>query len=116
MTDPQTAEENSPPSRFRATLHGTAFAGRERHLEDLQEGDPLLVVPDPPGPEEPGVWIHMSSGDPLGHLPPEIAAWLWPRLQTGAVARARAIRVHGMETPSWRRILVQVEVSEAPVA
>ena len=99
------------PAEFRATLHGIAFAGRERHLDTLEEGDPFLVVPDPPGGEEPGVWIHLPSGDPVGHLPPEIATWLWPHLQAGGGAQARVLRVHGAETPSWRRVVVQVELA-----
>lgn len=96
------------PRTFRATVHGTIFAGRERHLEALHEGDPLVLVPDPPGGDEPGVWIHLPSGDPVGHLPPEIASWLWPWLQQGGAARARALAVHGEDTPSWRRLLVEV--------
>jgi hypothetical protein len=96
------------PRTFRATVHGTVFAGRERHLERLRDGDPLMVVPDPPGDDEPGVWIHLTSGDPVGHLPPEISAWLWPWLRKGGAAQARAHTVHGAETPSWRRLLVEV--------
>jgi hypothetical protein len=98
------------PSAFRSTLHGTVFAGRERLLEELHDGDPVLVVPDPPGDDEPGVWIHLPSGEPLGHLPPEISHWLWPRLQAGERARATALRVHGEDAPSWRRVVVRVEL------
>lgn len=70
----------------------------------------MLVVPDPPGGDEPEVWIHLPSGDPVGHLPPEISAWLWPHLQAGGEAQAWALRVHGADTPSWRRLVVQVEL------
>lgn len=97
------------PRTFRATVHGTVFAGRERHLERLGAGDPVRLVPDPPGGDEPGVWVHLTSGDPVGHLPPEIAAWLWPWLRRGGVAEARALTVHGADTPSWRRLLIEVE-------
>jgi hypothetical protein len=98
------------PSAFRSTLHGTVFAGRERLLEELHDGDPVQVVPDPPGDAEPGVWIHLPTGEPLGHLPPEISRWLWPRLQAGDRARATALRVHGEDAPSWRRVVVRVEL------
>lgn len=110
MAQPPTPESGADPLTFHATLHGTVFAGRERHLDALQDGDPVVVVPDPPGTEEPEVWIHLPSGDPLGHLPPEIASWLWPRLHRGEHATATALRVHDADTPSWRRVVVEVEV------
>jgi hypothetical protein len=96
------------PHRFRATVHGIAFAGRDRHLTNLRPGDSLLVIPDPPGEEEPGVWIHLDSGEPIGHLPPEIAEWLWPWLARGGAAVARACAVHGLDVPTWRRLVVEV--------
>jgi hypothetical protein len=96
------------PRVFRATVHGTVFAGRDRHLEELRAGDEVLLVPDPPGEDEPEVWVHLTSGDPLGHLPPEICRWLWPWMRGGGAAHARALRVGGADTPSWRRLLVEV--------
>lgn len=96
------------PRVFRATVHGTVFAGRDRHLEELRAGDEVLLVPDPPGEDEPEVWVHLTSGDPLGHLPPEICRWLWPWMRGGGGAQARALRVGGADTPSWRRLLVEV--------
>ena len=104
--DPQSPE----PSSFRSTLHGTVFAGREQLLEELHDGDRVLVIPDPPGTDDPEVWIHLSTGEPVGHLPPEINAWLWPRLREGERASATALRVHGEEIPSWRRVVVKVEL------
>jgi len=102
------------PLRFRATVHGIAFAGRDRHLGKLRPGDGLLVIPDPPGGEEPGVWIHLDSGEPIGHLPPEIAEWLWPWVARGGTAAARACAVHGLEVPSWRRVVVEVTCQPRP--
>lgn len=96
------------PPRFRATVHGTVFGERERHLERIHEGDDLTLIPDPPVQESPEVWVHLSTGEPVGHLPPEINAWLAPWLLRGGAARARAIRVSGRETPSWRRLLLEV--------
>lgn len=97
------------PTQFRATVHGIAFADRERHLDGLSEGDRLVLMADPPtGTRRPGIWIHLPSGDPIGHLPPEIAAWLWPWLRQGGEAEVRALRVHGSEAPSWRRLMIEV--------
>lgn len=99
------------PARFRSTVHGTIFAGREQLLDDLTEGDPMTLVPDPPGQDDPEVWVHLPSGEPVGHLPPEIGAWLWPWLRRGGRARAQAQRVRGTDTPSWRRLTLSVECS-----
>lgn len=96
------------PRRFRATVHGTIFAGRERHLSTLQSGDTLALIPDPPGQEDPDVWVHLTSGEPLGHLPSEIGAWLAPWLLDGGAATASVLRVSGPDIPSWRRLLVEV--------
>jgi hypothetical protein len=97
------------PQQFRATVHGIAFADRERHLDRVEEGDTMVIIADPPGGRDPGVWVHHQDGAPIGHLPPEIASWLWPWLHGGGGARARALRVHGAEQPSWRRFVVEVE-------
>lgn len=96
------------PTNFRSTVHGTVFAGRDRLLDDVHEGERLLLIPDPPVQEPPEVWVHLESGDPVGHLPPEISSWLCPWLQRGGGASATAIRVHGAEVPSWRRLLLEV--------
>jgi hypothetical protein len=94
-------------------VHGTVFAGRERFVDLLAEGDAVLLVPDPPVQEEPEVWVHLASGEPVGHLPSEIARWLWPWLSHGGVAEAKAVRVRGAEEPSWRRLLVEVSCRTA---
>jgi hypothetical protein len=67
-----------------------------------------MLIPDPPGQEEPEVWVHLESGDPVGHLPPEISSWLAPWLRGGGKAAARALRVHGHDVPSWRRLILEV--------
>jgi len=65
-------------------------------------------VADPPGQEVPEVWVHLRSGDPIGHLPPEISCWLWPWLRCGGRAHATALRVGGNDVPSWRRVVLEV--------
>lgn len=96
------------PTNFRVTVHGTVFAGRERHLQGVNEGDPLRLIPDPPLREQPEVWVHLESGDPIGHLPPEICAWLAPWMLRGGGAKARVVRIRGSDAPSWRRLLLEV--------
>ena len=99
--------EGQPP-QFRSTVHGTVFAGRDRFVEMLQAGDTVRLIADPPVQIDPEVWVHMESGEPIGHLPVEIGRWLWPWLSRGGVAEARALRVRGSNVPSWRRLLLEV--------
>lgn len=89
-------------------MHGTVFAGRDRLLGEVHDGDALRLVADPPDQDDPEVWVHLSSGDPIGHLPPEICHWLGPWMQRGGRAEARAVRVRGGDAPSWRRIVLEV--------
>lgn len=96
------------PRNFRSTVHGTVFAGRDRYLEQMSDGDPVSLVPDPPVQDEPEVWVHLPTGEPLGHLPPEISFWLWPWMRGGGRVVARAVRVRDADTPSWRRLLLEV--------
>lgn len=104
--------EGRPPL-FRSTVHGTVFAGRDRYVETLSDGDEVRLVADPPVQDEPEVWVHLQSGEPIGHLPAEIATWLWPWLSNGGVATARLLRVRGAEVPSWRRVVLEVSCSVA---
>jgi hypothetical protein len=97
------------PASFRSTVHGTVFGERAAHLADVHEGDELILLPGPPLEPEPGVWVHMKSGDLLGHLPPEIEEWLSPWMLRGGHAQARAVRVCGEDVPSWRRLVIEVE-------
>jgi len=99
------------PDVFRATVHGTVFGERTRHLGSVSAGDELVLIPDPPvleDEEPPGIWVHLRSGDTVGHLPPEIESWLAPWMQKGGRATARAVRVEGPDAPSWRRLLIEV--------
>lgn len=96
------------PDRFYATVHGTVFGDRARNVDALDAGEDLVLLPDPPGTEEPGVWVHRRGGDLIGHLPPEIEGWLAPWMIRGGSATARAVRVSGRDVPSWRRVLLEV--------
>lgn len=95
---------------FRATVHGLVFGKRAQHARRISEGDELLLIPDPPVDDEPGVWVHLPGGDLVGHLPPEIEAWLAPWILDGGRATARALRVSGADVPSWRRLVIQVDL------
>jgi hypothetical protein len=100
------------PVSFRTTVHGLVFGARASLLSDLEVGEPLLLIPDPPGEEEPAVWVHLRGGDPLGHLPAEISGWLAPWLLHGGSATAVAVKIGGSEVPSWKRLVIEVVVSE----
>jgi len=67
----------------------------------------LLLIPDPPGAVE-DVWVHLTEGDPIGHLPREIAMWLAPWMRRGGSARAHVVKVGDETVPSWKRLLVEV--------
>ena len=96
------------PDTFRTTVHGTVFGARSAHATEVAVGEELLLIPDPPGDEEPAVWVHLHGGDPLGHLPPEISAWLAPWMLHGGRASAVVVKVGGLETPSWKRLVIEV--------
>ena len=98
----------SAPTSFRTTVHGTVFARRTQTLHDTAAGDELVLIPDPPDADEPAVWVHVRGGDPLGHLPPEINAWLAPWMLRGGAASATILRIGGTDVPSWKRLLIEV--------
>ncbi|MBW3630559.1 MAG: hypothetical protein KY464_14845 [Gemmatimonadetes bacterium] len=100
------------PDSFRTTVHGTVFGERAGHLAELAVGDELVLIPDPPGDEEPAVWVHLRGGDPIGHLPPEINSWLAPWLLGGGAASAVAVKIGGNDIPSWKRLVIEVEVAK----
>jgi hypothetical protein len=95
---------------FRATVHGLAFGDRSRLLSEVERNQELVLIPDPPGDVE-DVWVHVSGGDPLGHLPREIGRWLAPWMRTGGHATATVLKVGDETVPSWKRLLVEVTCS-----
>jgi hypothetical protein len=96
------------PTVFRATVHGLVFSERQRALEAVRPGDALVLMPDPPGGDEDCVWVHRESGDILGHLPPDIGAWLGPWIRAGGAASAMTLKVGSAQVPSWKRLIVEV--------
>jgi hypothetical protein len=108
MTPVRPTFPEGQPAQFRSTVHGTVFAGRDRIVNELTDGDELRLIADPPVQDTPEVWVHLASGEPIGHLPLEIGAWLWPWLSRGGIATVRLLRVRGSDVPSWRRLLLEV--------
>jgi hypothetical protein len=100
------------PVRFRTTVHGTVFCERARNINQVTPGDELLLIPGPPIDDDPGLWVHLPGGELIGHLPPEIEAWLTPWILRGGRATATVLRVHDDSVPSWRRLLVEVRLRE----
>ena len=100
-----------PPfgERFRTTVHGTVFGQRGQVVRRLKAGDDLILVPDPPGVEEPTVWVHARGGDVVGHLPPEIGAALAPWMLDGGRCRAAVEKVGTDDVASWRRLVISVD-------
>ena len=78
-------------SSFETPVYGTVFGDRARVVLRLREGDQLILVPDPPGVEQPSVWVHAPGGDVVGHLSPDVNRWLAPTHDgRRALRRARA--------------------------
>lgn len=99
-----------PPyaDRFRATVLGTVFGDRTAVVHRLQPGDRLILVPDPPGTDEPNVWVHARGGDVVGHLSPTIGEWLVPWMLEGGRCGAHVEKVGSDDVASWRRLVITV--------
>lgn len=104
-----------PPhsEHFRTPVHGTVFAHRTEVVHRLAVGDPLILVPDPPGVDDPNVWVHAPGGDVIGHLPPDIGAWLAPWMLEGGRCRAVVTKVGSDDVESWRRLIIVVDCETA---
>jgi hypothetical protein len=95
-------------SEFTAPVYGTVFARRSSVVQRLRPGAPLILVPDPPGIDDPSVWVHAAGGDVVGHLSPDLSAWLVPWMLAGHRCRATVARVGGAEVASWKRLIIEV--------
>lgn len=93
---------------FRTPVYGTVFGERARVVHRLKEGDRLILVPDPPGAEPPNVWVHARGGDVVGHLSPDVNAWLAPHMLAGRCYGAEVSRVAGEDVASWKRLVITV--------
>ncbi len=93
---------------FEAAVYGTVFAERAAVVRRLKQGDQLILVPDPPGVDEPNVWVHAPGGDVIGHLSPDINAWMAPRMLGGARYGACVQSVGEPQTASWKRLVISI--------
>ena len=93
---------------FITQVYGTVFADRARVVERLAVGERIILVPDPPAVEEPLVWVHAIGGDVVGHLSPQVSAWLAPALLGGTRCGAVVHAVAAAGTESWQRLQVRV--------
>ena len=105
---------NPYAENFRTAVRGTVFGQRPAVAHRLRPGDTLILVPDPPGVDEPAVWVHARGGDVVGHLAPDINAWLAPWLLAGGRCSATVAKVNSDDTESWRRIIIDVRCFGAP--
>jgi hypothetical protein len=101
---------------FRVPVYGTVFAKRSNVVRRLHEGDRLILVPDPPEAEPPNVWVHAAGGDVVGHLSPEVSAWLAPWMLAGGRCGAVVERVGGDDVESWKRLVITVRCVRSPGA
>jgi hypothetical protein len=99
-----------PPGtrQFDTPVYGTVFGRRTDALHRLRVGDPLILVPDPPGTDEPNVWVHAPGGDVVGHLSPDLNAWLVPMMLDGARCAAVVAQLGGDDVASYKRLIVTV--------
>ena len=95
-------------TEFRAPVYGTVFAKRAAVVGRLRVGDSLILVPDPPGIDEPNVWVHARGGDVVGHLSPDLNSWLVPWMLAGHGCRAEVAKVGGTDVASWKRLVIAV--------
>jgi hypothetical protein len=93
---------------FRTPVYGTVFGSRTEVVNRLRAGDRLILVPDPPGSDPPTVWVHARGGDVVGHLSPDVNAWLAPWMLAGRCYGAVVADVRGDDVASWKRLVITV--------
>lgn len=99
--------------QFSTAVRGTIFGQRSEIARRLRPGDALLLIPDPPGVDEPSVWVHARGGDVLGHLAPDVSLWLVPWLLAGGRCHAAVAKVNSESTESWKRIIIDVRCTDS---
>ncbi|HEX6535109.1 MAG TPA: hypothetical protein VF041_10950 [Gemmatimonadaceae bacterium] len=100
----------APPhaDEFRSAVYGTVFGQRMDVVHRLRAGDRLILVPDPPGTDNPAVWVHASGGDVIGHLPFAVSRRLVTWMLEGGRCRASVEKVGTDDVASWRRLIIRV--------
>ena len=98
---------------FRTPVYGTVFGRRSEVVGRLHAGDRLILVPDPPGTNPPAVWVHACGGDVVGHLSPDVNAWLAPWMLAGSCYGAVVSEVRGGDVASWKRLVITVRCVRA---
>ncbi len=93
---------------FRSPVYGTVFGHRREVVHRLHPGDRLILVPDPPGSHPPTVWVHARGGDVIGHLSPDVNAWLAPSMFAGSCYGAVVDELRGDDVASWKRLVISV--------
>lgn len=93
---------------FSTPVYGTVFARRSEAVHRLRPGDRLILVPDPPGAEPQTVWVHARGGDVVGHLSPDVSAWLAPWMLSGLCYGAEVEILRGDDVASWKRLVITV--------
>jgi hypothetical protein len=93
---------------FRTPVYGTVFGHRTDVVHRLHIGDRLILVPDPPGADPQNVWVHARGGDVIGHLSPDVNAWLAPAMLSGRCYGAEVAQVRGDDVASWKRLVIDV--------
>ena len=93
---------------FDTPVYGTIFGRRTDVVHRLHEGDQLILVPDPPGTDDPSVWVHAPGGDVVGHLSPDVNAWLVPWMLRGGRCGAVVTHIGGDDVASYKRLIITV--------
>ena len=93
---------------FATSVYGTIFGQRSSVLDRLRVGDQLILVPDPPGTDEPNVWVHAPGGDVVGHLAPDINRWLVPSMLDGCRCNGVVAHLGSDDVASYKRLVINV--------
>ena len=99
---------------FLTPVYGTVFGQRSAVVERLKQGDHLILVPDPPGIDQPNVWVHARGGDVVGHLSPDVNSWLVPSMLAGERYGAVVSSIAGHDVASWKRLVITVRCAVTP--
>ena len=99
---------------FLTSVYGTVFGHRSEVLHRLRVGDQLILVPDPPGTDEPNVWVHAPGGDVIGHLAPDINQWLVPSMLDGCRCSGVVAQLGGDDVACYKRLVITVRCRGGP--